>query len=117
VIRFIFIAVFLSVNCPVQRFEGKTASILKQSFSGYKKKLKEKHITYNALGNANHSKKSHSVKKKKRIRGIEPYYYFPPELFYFPPALVEPKLYSFTQTFYFLRLFFINEKRGPPHTT
>ncbi len=81
----------------------------------YENTLKEKFSTsYFNTKDSKVSKKPSQTKKKKRPRGIKtPLYSFPTECvcLIFPN---ENELIFPCHKFYFFRLFFSNEKRGPP---
>lgn len=116
-IRIAFIFIFLSTTICIQSFAGKKyMPVAKQSLllNQHKKTLKEKASGFNINDSPTSKKAPHSTKKKKRIKCIEPGCCCLPDEFSYKANMIVNQLFFSSQSSYLFRLFFSDEKRGPP---
>jgi len=117
--KIIFILLFLlsATLCTKSLADTNYAPVVQKSFvlSKHTNIVKEKKSGFNVVDLNTSNKVPNSQKKKKRAKGIQPEYgCLFSENTIFKPNVMKSEYVLTTQKFYFLRLFFSDEKRGPP---
>ena len=116
--KIIFILLLLSATlCTQSLADTNYAPTAQQSFvlSKHTSTIKEKKLGFSIVDLNTSRKVPNSKKKKKRVKGVQfEYYCLFSENTIFKPNVTKSESVFTTQKFYFFRLFFSNEKRGPP---
>ena len=116
-IIFIFLFLLSATLCPKSFADTNYTPVAQKSFvlSKHTNVVKEKKSDFNIVDLNTSNKVPDSQKKKKRAKGIQPEYgcLFSKNTIFKPNAMKSEYALT-TQKFYFLRLFFSDEKSGPP---